>query len=82
MGVNTDYPNVVSGRISDRSKAMMEKYGFSVRDAIDWYILYRINPAKFVEFQKEVLKKEIQLLKMDLIAKEMELKSLDGEGYD
>lgn len=77
MGVNGDFPNVVSGRISDRSKAMMEKYGFTVRDAIEWYTLYCVNPSKFVDFQKKVLKNEIQLLKMDLIAKEMELESLE-----
>ena len=79
MGVNTDYPNVVSGRISDRDKALMDKYNFTVRDAVEWFIHYRVNPSKILEFQKALLKKEIHDLKLDLVAKEMELEALEDE---
>ena len=79
MGVHTDYPNVVSGRISDRDKALMNKYGFTVRDAVEWFIHFKVNPSNILEFQKILLKKEIQDLKLDLIAKEMELKALEGD---
>ena len=64
MGVNTDYPNVVSGRISDRDKELMKKYDFTVRDAIEMYIHFRLNPKIW---RKELIKKiEQEQVKLNL----------------
>ena len=77
MGVTTDYPNVVSGRISDRSKAFMDKYGFTVRDAIEMYIYFRLHPG---EWRKELIKQikhELIELNLEVAANEKKLRILE-----
>ena len=72
------FPCVVSGRITSRAKSLMDVYGFTVRDAVEWYIAYKVDPKKREELDKARLKKQIYDLKLDLIVAEMELESLEN----
>ena len=80
----TEYTEVVSGRVSKITKTLMQKYGFTVRDAVEWFIISKCNSNKNYEYQKLVLEEEIYNLKLDLICKEMELtelkKRIENEG--
>lgn len=76
MGVNTDYPNIVSGRISDRDKALMEKYDFSVRDAVEMYIHFRTHPKVWRTELIKQTKMTIQEKKSELAALESKLNTL------
>ena len=73
----TEFTEIVSGRVSKRAKTLMNEYGFTVRDAVEWFIIAKCNPKKNFEFQKTVLQEEINDLKLDLICKEMELEELE-----
>ena len=73
----TEYSEIVSGRISRKSKILMDKYGFTVRDAIEWFIIAKGNSKKNLEFQKTILQEEILQLKLELISKEMELEEVE-----
>ena len=77
MGVNTDYPVVVSGRISNRDKALMDKYGFTVRDAIEMYIHFRLHPSEWRRELIKQLKMELVELNLELQAKEEKLGILE-----
>ena len=80
----TEYTEIVSGRVSKRAKTLMQEYGFSVRDAVEWFILAKCNPKKNLEYRKTIVQEEILQLKIDLICKESELdeiKRLEGEGW-
>lgn len=79
MIAGDDFPCVVSGRVTARAKKLMNEYGFTVRDAVEWYLIYMVNPKKRKEVDKIILREEINSLKMDLIAKEMQLEELDGD---
>ncbi|MGN0176670.1 MAG: hypothetical protein ACI389_02410 [Methanobrevibacter sp.] len=79
MRTGDDFPEVVSGRVTARAKKLMVEYGFTVRDAVEWYLIYMVNPKKRKEVDKIILREEINSLKMDLIAKEMQLEELDGD---
>ena len=80
MRTGDDFPEVVSGRVTARAKKLMNEYGFTVRDAVEWYLIYMVNPKKRIELQKSVLREKIKNLKIDLIAAEMELQELEKEG--
>lgn len=38
MMTNDTFPCVVSGRITSRAKHIMDKEGFNVRDAVEWFV--------------------------------------------
>ena len=81
----TEFTEIVSGRVSKRAKTLMNEYGFTVRDAVEWFIIAKCNQKKNNEFQRTVLQEEINELKIDLICKEMELEELEkrmGESND
>lgn len=80
MRAGDDFPEVVSGRVTARAKQLMNDYGFTVRDAVEWYLIYMVDPQKKVELQKSILKERIYNLKIDLIAAEMELAELENGG--
>lgn len=80
MRAGDDFPEVVSGRVTARAKQLMNDYGFTVRDAVEWYLIYMVDPQKKVELQKSILKERINNLKIDLIAAEMELAELENGG--
>ena len=80
MRTGDDFPCVVSGRVTTRAKTLMKKYGFTVRDAVEWYLIYMVDPQKKVELEKSILKERINNLKIDLIAAEMELAELENGG--
>lgn len=82
MRTGDDFPCVVSGRVTARAKQLMNDYGFTVRDAVEWYLIYMVDPRKKVELQKSILKERINNLKIDLIAAEMELAELENGGND
>ncbi|MGN0177220.1 MAG: hypothetical protein ACI389_05265 [Methanobrevibacter sp.] len=82
MRSGDDFPEVVSGRVTARAKQLMNDYGFTVRDAVEWYLIYMVDPRKKVELQKSILKERINNLKIDLIAAEMELAELENGGND
>ena len=77
MRTGDDFPEVVSGRVTARAKQLMKEYGFTVRDAVEWYLIYMVDPKKKIELEKSLLKNQIQELKLDLIAAEMRLESLE-----
>lgn len=79
MRAGDDFPCVVSGRVTTRAKTLMKKYGFTVRDAVEWYLIYMVDQKKRKELDKSILRNEINSLKMDLIAKEMQLEELEGD---
>lgn len=79
MRTGDDFPAVVSGRVTARAKALMDAYGFNVRDAVEWYLIYKVDQKKKVELEKALLKEEIKNLKMDLISLEMQLQSLEED---
>ena len=70
---------VVSGRITSSQKHVMDKQGWSVSDAISFFIQANKESAKSLEIQKNYVKSEIENLKIDLISKEMELEELESE---
>lgn len=82
MRSGDDFPCVVSGRVTARAKQLMSEYGFTVRDAVEWYLIYIVDQKKRKELEKSILRAEINTLKMDLIAKEMQLEELEGEALD
>ena len=55
----------------------MQEYGFTVRDAVEWFIIAKCDSSKNYKYQKLVLEDEIYQLKLDLICKEMELDELN-----
>ena len=79
MRTGDDFPCVVSGRVTTRAKTLMKKYGFTVRDAVEWYLIYMVDQKKRKELDKSILRNEINSLKMDLIAKEMQLEELEAD---
>lgn len=79
MRAGDDFPEVVSGRVTTRAKTLMKKYGFTVRDAVEWYLIYMVDQKKRKELDKSILRNEINSLKMDLIAKEMQLEELEED---
>lgn len=78
MRSGDNFPCVVSGRVTARAKKLMKEYGFTVRDAVEWYLIFMVDPKKRVELEKSLLKNQIQELKLDLIAAEMRLESLEN----
>lgn len=78
MRSGDDFPCVVSGRVTARAKQLMKEYGFTVRDAVEWYLIYMVDPKKKIELEKSLLRNQIQELKLDLIAAEMRLESLEN----
>lgn len=82
MRSGDDFPCVVSGRVTARAKQLMKEYGFTVRDAVEWYLIYMVDPKKKVELQTSILKERITSLKLDLIAAEMELEALEKGDVD
>ena len=79
MRTDDDFPAVVSGRVTARAKKLMDEYGFTVRDAVEWYLIYKVDQKKRIELDKTLLKEEIKNLKVDLISLEMQLQSLEEE---
>ena len=80
MRAGDDFPEVVSGRVTARAKQLMNDYGFTVRDAVEWYLIYMVDQKKRKELDKSILKERINNLKIDLIAAEMELAELENGG--
>lgn len=79
MRTGDDFPAVVSGRVTARAKKLMDEYGFTVRDAVEWYLIYKVDRKRRIELDKSLLKEEIKNLKLDLISLEMQLQSLEEE---
>ena len=79
MQTKDNYPRVVTGRVTERAYNMMKEYGFTVRDAVEWFLIYKVDQKKRVELEKSLLKDEIYHLKLDLCAKEMQLEGLTDE---
>lgn len=79
MRTGDDFPAVVSGRVTARAKKLMDEYGFTVRDAVEWYLIYKVDQKRRIELDKSLLKEEIKKLKLDLISLEMQLQSLEEE---
>ena len=79
MRTGDDFPAVVSGRVTARAEKLMDEYGFTVRDAVEWYLIYKVDPKRRIELDKTLLKDEIKNLKLDLISLEMQLQSLEEE---
>lgn len=79
MRTGDDFPAVVSGRVTARAKKLMDEYGFTVRDAVEWYLIYKVDQKRRIELDKTLLKEEIKHLKLDLISLEMQLQSLEEE---
>ena len=73
----TDYPVVVSGRISNRDKALMDKYGFTVRDAVEMYIHFRLHPSEWRKTLIKGIKMELEDLRLEVKTKEEKLKVLE-----
>ena len=44
----------------------MDEYGFTVRDAVEWYLIYKVDQKRRIELDKSLLKEEIKNLKLDL----------------
>lgn len=79
MRTGDDFPAVVSGRVTARAKKLMDEYEFTVRDAVEWYLIYKVDQKRRIELDKTLLKEEIKNLKLDLISLEMQLQSLEEE---
>ena len=79
MRTGDDFPAVVSGRVTARAKKLMDEYGFTVRDAVEWYLIYKVDKKRRIELDKTLLKEKIKNLKLDLISLEMRLQSLEEE---
>lgn len=78
MNTQENFPEVVSGRITTRAKKLMEKYGLTVRFCVEHCIdMYVSKQNRLIE--KDQLKEEIRSLKLDLIAKEMQLETVMKE---
>lgn len=83
MGVKKiPFDKVVTGRISTETKYLMDHYGFSVRDAINGYLKQIENPVKSLKLKRELKKKEINDLKMDLISAEMQLEEIESQLHE
>lgn len=78
MNTQDNFPEVVSGRITTRAKKLMDKYGLNVRFCVEHCIdMYVSKQNRLIE--KDQLKEEIRSLKLDLIAKEMQLETVMKE---
>lgn len=76
--VKIPYDQHVSGRITEQSKELMKTYDFSVRDAVEFYILNMKKPTGKLSIRRKDLIQKINSLKIDLIAAEMELESIEN----
>ena len=79
MSTHAPLENVVTGRISNETKCLMDSYGFNVRDAINGYLKIMGSPTKTLELKRELLMEDITKLKWDLIAAEMKLEEIDKQ---
>lgn len=79
MRSGDDFPCVVSGRVTARAKKLMNVYGFSVRDAVEWFVDNYCNPKKKLEVDKFFIESEISALKFELECKEKELDLINKE---
>lgn len=78
MNTQDNFPEVVSGRITTRAKKLMEKYGLTVRFCVEHCIDMYVSKQNQRLIEKD-LKEEIRSLKLDLIAKEMQLETVMKE---
>ena len=79
MNTQDNFPEVVSGRITTRAKKLMEKYGLTVRFCVEHCIDMYVSKQNQRLIEKDQLKEEIRSLKLDLIAKEMQLETVMKE---
>ena len=79
MNTQDNFPEVVSGRITTRAKKLMEKYGLTVRFCVEHCIYMYVSKQNQRLIEKDQLKEEIRSLKLDLIAKEMQLETVMKE---
>lgn len=71
------FDEVVTGRVTTETKFLMDHYGFTVRDAVNGYLKQIEIPRKSLNLKIQLKKEEVNNLKMDLIAAEMELAELE-----
>ena len=76
---NDTFPCVVSGRITSRAKHIMDKEGFNVRDAVEWFVDHKCSPKKKMEVDKYFLEKEIEELKSQLKSKQEEYDDISNK---
>ncbi|MBQ2653272.1 MAG: hypothetical protein IJF83_06940 [Methanobrevibacter sp.] len=79
MQVGDTFPCVVSGRVTNRAKYLMKKEGFSVRDAVEWFVDARCSNKKKLEVDKYFLEKEIKELEQKLQIKRLEYENVLDE---
>ena len=77
--VGDTFPCVVSGRVTARAKYTMEKEGFNVRDAVEFFVDHKCSPKKKLEVEKYFLEKEINELKRELSLKEKEYEEVSDK---
>ena len=66
------FPCVVSGRVTQRAKTIMEQEGFNVRDAVEWFVDFRVSEKKRLLVDKSNLGREIKELESELKRKQDE----------
>ena len=78
------YEEVFSGRVTSRDKKLMKDSGYTVRDAVSFFLSVRSSPEKallvdkhFIQENISNLNDEIDSLKMDVIAEEMKLEEIN-----
>ena len=73
------YEEVFSGRVTSRDKKLMKDSGYTVRDAVSFFLSVRSSPEKALLVDKHFIQEndEIDSLKMDVIAEEMKLEEIN-----
>lgn len=79
MQVGDNFPCVISGRVTSRAKYLMKEEGFSVRDAVEWFVNARVSDKKKLEVDKFFLEQEMKSLQRELHIKQMEYDDLIAE---
>ena len=80
------FDEIVSGRVTARDKKLLKDSGYNVRDAVSFFLNARNSPKKkllvdkhFVQEKIDKLNDEIDNLKLDLIAEEMNLEKINNQ---
>ena len=86
MSKRTPYDEVISGRVTARDKRLMNDCGYSVRDAISFFLQYSSNPKKrlvvdkfFVTNKIEELTAQRDNIELEIISEERRLEEINKQ---
>lgn len=79
MGARKHFDKTISGRVSSKSKTLLDESEYSVRNAIDYFVkeLYSNNPGKKLNIETMILQQELDHLKSQ--SENLEFKILNLE---